>query len=591
MWFLLLAACSEYDFNGRPDDVVAPSCEQPDFGVDLPDLLDECAGEPQIGTFVPTPEWTWTTNPISPGFHQIMSTPAVADVSGDGVPDVVFTAFAGSAYGSAGALVCVSGADGSTLWSVTSVGGASPYASSGVAIADLDGDGAPTVIVSATTGLLAVDRTGAFEWLAAVPVSAYGHPAVGEMDGDGLSEVVYGRSVVEHDGTVRWTGTGGTGGGAYMSFPADLDQDGLSEVVAGNTVYEHDGSVRWNDGGPDGFPAIADLDLDGSPEIVRVGGGKVRAARADGSLLWDFAITDGGGGPPTIADFDGDGAPEIGVASRSVYRVIESNGTERWHNTVQDYSSSVTGSSVFDFEGDGAAEVVYADEQTLWVYDGASGTVEMAWDSHSSGTLYEYPLVVDVDADGATEIVVASNDYAYAGSRGITVIGDQADSWAPARAVWNQHAYSITNVDDDGTSPSPALPSWEHWNSFRAGNSQTAVGLDQPDLVVGDVDVCTHQCDENDVVVYVPVSNRGQADANDVRVEIYAVADDGPVLRGAMEIATLVPGDAAWVGPFALATEGGESEFKVIVRTALGNECDQTNNSVTLTGLGCGSAD
>src|SRR5205085_11574491 len=106
--------------------------------------------------------------------------------------------------------------------------------------------------------------------------------------------------------------------------------------------------------------------------------------------------------------------------------------------TVQDYSSAVTGSSVFDFEGDGAAEVVYADEQTLWVYDGGSGAVELALDSHSSGTLMEYPLIVDVDHDGAAEIVVASNDYAFAGSHGITAIGDARGTWAPGRPIWNQ---------------------------------------------------------------------------------------------------------------------------------------------------------
>ena len=51
----------------------------------------------------------------------------------------------------------------------------------------------------------------------------------------------------------------------------------------------------------------------------------------------------------------------------------------------------MTGSSVFDFEGDGAAEVVYADEETLWIFDGATGTIEMAWTEHGSGTRFEYP--------------------------------------------------------------------------------------------------------------------------------------------------------------------------------------------------------
>jgi len=38
-------------------------------------------------------------------------------------------------------------------------------------------------------------------------------------------------------------------------------------------------------------------------------------------------------------------------------------------------SSNVTGSSVFDFDANGAAEVVYADECFLRMYDGSTGTV------------------------------------------------------------------------------------------------------------------------------------------------------------------------------------------------------------------------
>ena len=116
---------------------------------------------------------------------------------------------------------------------------------------------------------------------------------------------------------------------------------------------------------------------------------------------------------------------------------------------TQDGSSQRTGSSVFDFEGDGKSEVVYADELTLWVFDGATGEVRMAWEEHASWTLFEYPVIVDVDADGASEIVLMSNDGQTAGWQGITVIGDLTGSWAPTTPTWNQHGYHITNVEDD----------------------------------------------------------------------------------------------------------------------------------------------
>ena len=71
-------------------------------------------------------------------------------------------------------------------------------------------------------------------------------------------------------------------------------------------------------------------------------------------------------------------------------------------------SSSVTGSTVFDFEGDGIAEVVYADECFLWVYDGPTGHVRYAGLTTSfTGT--EASVVADVDGDGHAEIVLVSN--------------------------------------------------------------------------------------------------------------------------------------------------------------------------------------
>ena len=78
-----------------------------------------------------------------------------------------------------------------------------------------------------------------------------------------------------------------------------------------------------------------------------------------------------------------------------------------WSHPIEESSSGMTGSSVFDFEGDGAAEVVYADEETLWIFDGATGTIEMAWTEHGSGTRFEYPTIVDIDADGSAENIVS----------------------------------------------------------------------------------------------------------------------------------------------------------------------------------------
>jgi hypothetical protein len=62
---------------------------------------------------------------------------------------------------------------------------------------------------------------------------------------------------------------------------------------------------------------------------------------------------------------------------------------------------------VFDFEGDGAVEIIYGDEVTLRIYRGTDGTG--LWGVFStSGTLYEFPVVVDVDADDNAEMVMVT---------------------------------------------------------------------------------------------------------------------------------------------------------------------------------------
>src|SRR3546814_3228283 len=86
-----------------------------------------------------------------------------------------------------------------------------------------------------------------------------------------------------------------------------------------------------------------------------------------------------GGGPPTVADFDGDGRPEVGTAGRTHYVVFDpdedGDDSVLWTNETIDISSAVTGSTVFDFDNDGSAEVVYRDEQNLYIRNGSDGAL------------------------------------------------------------------------------------------------------------------------------------------------------------------------------------------------------------------------
>jgi len=192
---------------------------------------------------------------------------------------------------------------------------------------------------------------------------------------------------------------------------------------------------------------VADFDLDGLADVLVVVNGEVHLVDNSGTVVWTQPLSGGGlGGPPTVADFDNDDFPDVGVAGYDTYSV---------------------------FDGDHKNEVMYADEQTFRILDGATGAVEWQSPEHASGTLVEYPVLADVDGDALLDVVVASNDdYIQGAWSGVHVLTDP--SWSvPGRPVWNQHAYSISNMNDDLSIPAVPLKNPLVWNTFRAGGLAT----------------------------------------------------------------------------------------------------------------------
>ena len=270
------------------------------------------------------------------------------------------------------------------------------------------------------------------------------------------------------------------------------------------------------------------FDGDEQGEIVVSKTGTLRLQDHDGTLIWERPhLTGNTIGPPTIADFDNDGEPEIGVAGMGVYMVVDKDGNTLWSNPTNDYSSGFTGSSVFDFEGDGAAEVVYADENDVWVFDGATGAVKMQESRHSNVTCSEYPTIADIDNDGHAEIIFASFPWSGQGEQGITVIEDADDSWMPATQTWNQHAYSITNINDDGSVPDYPQVNWDTYNTFRSGDLVAGQNGDFPDFFGIIDDVCA-ECEDNKLTVYARIGNQGLMDVEgSVDVEVRMVSSNG----------------------------------------------------------------
>ena len=57
----------------------------------------------------------------------------------------------------------------------------------------------------------------------------------------------------------------------------------------------------------------------------------------------------------------------------------------------------------------------------------------------------------------------------------VAVFEDAQKRWIPTRRIWNQHAYHVTNVREDGTIPAHPKPSWQNLNTFRT-NAQIQAG-------------------------------------------------------------------------------------------------------------------
>ena len=443
-------------------------------------------------------QFAWTGSPVLPAHKQVMMTPVVVDVNGDRVPDIVFSTFDGDYYNetykkggdgnSNGVLRAISGKDGRELWAATDASARVKPAAS-IAAGDIDGDGKVEIcgIPENGRGILCFENDGTFKFRSAPDAYDYnewGGPSLADLEGDGTVEILDGNRVYSHTGALKWVGSDGMGGALYtgpISFAADIDQDGTQEVVNGRAVYRANGSLKCaNTGIPQGFAGVANFDEDAAAEIAVAGHGQVSLLDDDCTLLWTRAVhyTDPGqpfptqrghGGPPNIADFDGDGQVEIGLAGDWNYTVYGANGVVKWTHSIQEYSSGKTTSTTFDFEADGRTEVIYADELFLRVFDGATGAVR--WQTrHSSGTTHELPLVVDVDADGSAEIIVVENNHGSPGFNGIRVYGDRDNAWVGTRGIWNQHAYSITNVNDDGTIPAQPKANWltPGLNNFRS---------------------------------------------------------------------------------------------------------------------------
>jgi large repetitive protein len=421
----------------------------------------------------------------------------VGDLNRDGVPDVVTT------HQGSKRVYILKGTDLTVQRSFTTIGSPEFFDHS---IGNINNDNCAEIFIAESEGtdyyVTSFDCQGNQLWR----VKAYDKPydiGLADFDSDGRVELYYRNEILDaRTGTIIVPGSGDwnlvdagpvavdvlPGNGLELVLGGEIFTVGLGARTAGA------GSVtvakRFNDlptlGPITYFPkfngsyvtsqtSIADFNLDGKLDIVMNGATSSSSTATTTVFFWDVTNNNfktyqpkqlngsswyNGTGRVNLADIDGDGKLNATFVSGSRLFALNDDFSLKWAVTISELTSGFTSTTVFDFNNDGANEIVYRDEANLYIIDGKTGNA-FATAVCKSRTANEYPIVVDADADGATEICVtcASNDGTDINVLADNVFGQvrmfksNLDPWVPARKVWNQHAYFNVNVNDDLTIP------------------------------------------------------------------------------------------------------------------------------------------
>jgi hypothetical protein len=393
------------------------------------------------------------------------------------------------------------------------------------ALADLDGDGSPEVVWGAYDVVALRASDGALRWRAESSGRVWPSIAIADLDADGALEVVTGRegdslTVYGPDGRVRWSRHPFGAGEIRSVAVSDLDGDGKLEIVVGRGSggdYEQvaafsaagDLLAGWparHAGEPgDGWGlynqnlAIADLDGDGTTEIVapsdshaitaldRSGNQLPVSARYAPRTVWaevgvhvdEAADLRGhadcgtehrpnfGHSAPAIGDLDGDGRKEIVVVGnvydcgaspyRSLYHlpfVLNADRT-RWKAGPFDWTvlpapgpgsgprseddgvifPALPNTVLADLDGDGRKEILFSSWDGKVHAYGADRAEPGAWPFAVPGGGIRFatePAVADLDGDGKAEVVVATWTEQASGRAGQLLVLDHLGRLAHA---------------------------------------------------------------------------------------------------------------------------------------------------------------
>ena len=429
----------------------------------------------------------------------------VADMDGDGVKEVVI----GDRQW--GEVHFHDGVSGALLQAIPNP----THSIAGLDVADVDGDCQLEVVWGGGFTIDLLDRmfvadiaTGALEHESYEDDGPMYALAVGDVDGDGQSEVVRAsdRSDAGFDGALvfvsdlhhrrdEYIPTSATTDGRLPTRGmalAQLDGDAALEYVMNDSsgssgrVSAFDGvtharqwtSSAWLDERVTAL-AVGDLDGDLVPDVL-VGTGKasdeadgvfLRVLRGtDGALLWqspNLATTTPYVEDVRVADADGDATVELVAATNGegirVYSGL--SGTLEWSLPLAD----VTSLDVGDADTDADLDLVVGDASgTIRAFDGATKATVL---TAAVGTSSIWAVRVgDVDGDAINEVVYTEDVGIDLSQAGILDVPTQTVLWTSAPlpgAAGTASSLLVADADDDGlteilVATSHAIRTFEH---------------------------------------------------------------------------------------------------------------------------------